>query len=99
MSEETVTFNLELNVESAISSVRRLETLLFRTLGLLRRLGLPEDIEAVIFKLQRLVMVIRMAHTAIIAFQAASGPIGWALALVGLAAAAASTASMMMEIG
>lgn len=99
MSEETVTFNLELNVESAISSVRRLETLLFRTLGLLRRLGLPEDIEAAIVKLQRLVMVIRMAHTAIIAFQAASGPIGWALALVGLAAAAASTASMIMESG
>ena len=71
MSEETVTFNLDLDVSRASSNIRQLETLLFRTLGLLKRLGLPEEIEAAISKMQRLIMVIRLAHTALIAFQAA----------------------------
>lgn len=99
LSEETVTFNLELNVEKAFSNARRLETLLYRTLGLLRRLGLPENIEQGIYRLQRMVMTIRLAHTALIALQAASGPIGWAFAGVGVATAAFSASELAMELG
>jgi len=96
MSEEfNVAFNLELITEELISEARRLETLLFRSLGLLRRLGLPEDISQGIYKIQRMVMVIRMLHTAMLAFQAATGPIGWALALVGGASAAVSFVDTM----
>jgi len=80
--EQSVTFNLELNVESAIDSTRRLETLLYRSLSLLGRLGLPENIDQAIMKVERLVMTIRLLHTAMIALEAASGPIGWALAIV-----------------
>jgi len=99
MSEETVTFNLELNTEPAINNVRRLETLVYRTLGLMRRLGLPEDISQAIYKVQRLIMVLRLAHTAMIALSLASGPIGYALAAVGIASAAVSFSDMLMDTG
>ena len=98
MSEETVTFNLEINVEQTFSQVRRLELLLYRTIGLIRRLGLPENIEEAISKIQRLVMVIRLAHSAIIAFQVASGPIGWALAAVSIGTAAVTAGEFVMEV-
>lgn len=90
MSEETVTFNLEIDVSRTYDNVRKLETLLFRSLGLARRLGLPEEISQQIYLIQRLIMVIRMAHTAMIAFEAASGPYGWALATIGIVSAGVS---------
>ena len=98
-SEETVTFNLELNVEQAISEIRRLETLLFRSIALARRLGLPEDIDSAVYKIQRLIMVVRLAHSTLIAFQTASGPIGWALAIVGGLTAVASASDFMVSLG
>ena len=97
MSEETVTFNLELNVERAIDSTRRLETLLYRTLGLLGRLGLPENIDQAIAKVQRLVMTIRLLHTAMIALESASGPVGWALAIVGTGSALLSMGDLVYD--
>jgi len=98
-SEETVTFNLELNVEQAISEIRRLETLLFRSIALARRLGLPEDIDEQIRKIQRFIMIVRLAHTAVIALNAASGPIGWALAIVGGLSAAVSASDFIISLG
>jgi uncharacterized protein YaaW (UPF0174 family) len=95
--EETATFNLELNVEQCVSEIRRLETLLYRSLALAKRLGLPENINQAISQIQRLTMVIRMLHTAIIALQAASGPIGWALAGVGIASAGLTIIDMSYE--
>jgi len=97
-TEETVTFNLELNVEQAISQIRRMETLLFRTLALINRLGLPEDISRAISVVQRLIMTVRMLHTAILAFEAATGPIGWALAGVGFISSMVSLGELGMEL-
>lgn len=98
MSEESVTFNLELNVEQAYANVRRLETLIYRSLALAGRLGLPENIDAAIAKVQRMAMMIRLLHTSIIALEAASGPIGWALAGVGLAGFAISTGDLIYDV-
>jgi len=98
MSEETVTFNLEINVEKAASAIRQVEGLTFRTLGYLQRLGLPENINQAIRLVQRLTMAIRLLHSAIIALEVASGPIGWwrvGLALVG---AGFMGAGVMMEM-
>lgn len=90
---------MEIDVSRAYDDARRLETLLYRTTGLMRRLFGNEDLDAAIFKVQRLIMIIRMAHTAMIAFEAASGPIGYALALVGIASAAMSAGEFVMELG
>jgi len=100
--EETVTLNLELNVEQTMSELRKVELLAYRSLGLLKRLGLPEDIEQGIEKLQRLIMTIRLAHTAIMAFQAvllAGTPIGWGLAIVAGASAAFSAGDFVTSLG
>lgn len=97
MSEEqTVTFNLELNVERAISSARQLESVFFRALALAQRLGLPENIEQGIQKIERLIMTIRLLHTAFIMLEA-STPYGWAMALLSVSGVAITTAEMTHE--
>lgn len=87
--EETVSFSLEVNVEQAYTELRRVQTLLYRTLGLIRRLGGgDEDIIRVIDKLQRLIMIMNMVRLTAIAMHTAMGPVGWGLAAVGLATTA-----------
>jgi hypothetical protein len=92
--EETVTFNLELNVEPALNSMRQIEGLTFRTLGYMKRLGLPENVNQAIDTIQNVTMTLRLLHSAIIAIELASGPIGWwraGLAIAGTGLALAST--------
>jgi hypothetical protein len=101
MSEEdhTVSFSLEVNVEKAHENIRKLQTLLYRTLGLFRRLGLPEQIDSAIMKVQRFIAVMNQARLAAAAFQTAVGPIGWGLAIVGGLSTAVATADFMAELG
>ena len=105
MTEETVTFNLELNVEKAFDSSRRIELVLFRALGLWNRIcrmmGVPDDSPAVkvVQKVQEVVMVVRQLHTAAILLETASGPIGWAMAGIGVVGAAITTGDFIMNIG
>jgi hypothetical protein len=92
-----VTFNLEIDVSRTYDDVRKLETLLYRSFSLLNRLGLPANIDQAIMKVQRLAMTIRLLHTSMLALEAASGPLGWALAIVGGISAAVSVGDLMME--
>ena len=89
---ETVTFNLELNVEQAFSEVRKYETVLFRTLGLMRRAGLPEDMKASIMLIEQLIMSARMLQTAIAALNVsmATSPAGVVLGGMGIMMAGVS---------
>jgi hypothetical protein len=84
MSEqEAVVFNLELQVsELSMSELRKLEMVTYRAISLMRRMGLPENIDKGVAKLQHFLMTIRMAHTALIALNAATmtNPLGLALA-------------------
>jgi len=95
--DHSVTFNLELNVEQVIENIRKYETLLYRSLALAKRLGLPEDISQQIEKIRQLIMAIRLAHTSMIALEAASGPVGWALATVGAVSAALTFGDMAYD--
>ncbi len=89
MAESTeIEYLLTVDVEKCSTQIRQMEALLYRTIGLIRRLGLPEDIENAITRIQRLIMTVRIAHAAMIALHAASGPVGWALAGVGIVSAA-----------
>jgi len=85
---ETVTFNLELNVEQAYSEVRKLETALFRVLSMARRAGLPEDLSRAFTMIQRQIMTVRMLTTALVALNmalSAGSPAGVLLAITGFA--------------
>ena len=94
-----VSFSLEVNVEKAYEDIRKVQTILYRTLSLIRRLGLPEDVEAAIVRLQRLIAVLNTVRLAIIALETASGPYGWAMAGLGLLTTAATVGDFIMESG
>lgn len=96
--DETISFSLELNVEEAYTEIRRLQTLIYRTIGLIRQMGLPEEADEMLMKIQMIIAQINTLRLAIMALQAASGPIGWALFGVGLATAVASAGSAMQEV-
>lgn len=86
IEDHTVSFSLEVNVEKAYTEIRRVQALLYRTLGLLQRMGGgDEDIMRVIAKLQRLIAIMNMVRLTAIAMHTAMGPVGWGLAAVGLA--------------
>jgi len=96
--EETVTFNLEINVEQTYSELRKAELVLYRYLSLARRAGLPEDLSRALGFIQRQIMFVRMLTTAIIALNLAMSTgsyAGVALALGGFAAAGLSMADTL----
>lgn len=105
MSEvEGIIFDLDVRVsEMTMSELRKFETIAYRTISLLRRMGLPEEVDAAVMKLQRLVMTIRLAQTALIALQAAMLPgAGWlqaGMAAVTIGGAAFSASDFMMSLG
>ena len=89
VDDATVSFSLEVNVEQAYAEIRRIETLIYRTLGLIRRMGGgDEDLMKVIAKMQRMISILNELRLAIALTQAAfaaSGPIGWiTLGLAGI---------------
>ena len=109
MSEETVTFNLELNVEQANNSTRQVELIVYRVFGLWNRLcrifGVPDDSPILIItqRIQQLTMLIRQMHTAAILAEAAlvpgAGVVKIAMAGIGIAGAALSATDFMMSTG
>jgi len=88
MSEEfTINYILEVDISpETMRTVRQAQALLYRTANLLRRLGLPERLDRGIMLLQRFTTAMNTARVAVLAFYAASGPVGWALAGVGIVA-------------
>jgi uncharacterized protein YaaW (UPF0174 family) len=89
MSETVeIEYVLTVQTEQMETQLRQLETLGFRTLHMLRQLGLPPEADAAIQKMQQLMSVIRMLDLSLRLLESASGPIGWAL----FAVSAVSTA-------
>jgi len=101
LSEDAiVSFSLEVNVEKAAEDLRKIQTIAYRVAGLLRRTGLlPKQIDDYMMKLQRAIMLMNQARLAAIAFHAAAGPIGWALAGVGFATLALDAGDFVMDLG
>ena len=98
MSEETVTYNLNIDVTETVRELRSLETILYRSLSLAKRFGLPEHIDAAITKIQHLIATLNLLRATIIATQLATGPIGLLSITVGAAAVALSVADLAMEL-
>ena len=97
--DEGVSFSLEVNVEPAYTKMRKVHTIIYRALGLMRRTGLlPDVIDQTIAKIQRVIALANQARLTFIALHAASGPYGWLLAGVGLGATILTAADVMMEL-
>lgn len=98
IEDHQVSFSLELNVAKAYENVRRLETIIYRTMGLMRQLGLPENIDQAISKVQSAIAVLNQYRLTVAAAQAASGPYGWALLGISVGTTIASTAALGEQI-
>jgi hypothetical protein len=99
--EENVTFNLELRTERAVDPIRQVESIAYRTLALVRRLGLPENVNQAISYVQRFVGVIRLLHSSLNMLMASAGPLGWLMMIqgaLGVATAAASFSDLHNDI-
>lgn len=100
-------FNMSLKVGTlkveaghAAGELREVEYILFRTISILRRMGLPENVQQAIQILAHLVLVTRLAHTAFIMMQSMT-PYGWITAGISLASAGITIAatSGMLPMG
>jgi len=83
VEDHEVSFSLEVNVQDAYVEVRRLQTILYRSLGLARRLG-GENLEQLVTVMQRTITIANRLRLALRALQlarmAAGDPLAWALA-------------------
>ena len=101
MSEETVNFNLEINAEGGIDALRKVESIAYRALALIRRMGLPDNINQGIAYIQRFIGVVRLLHSSLNLLLAASGPIGWLVLIqgaLGIASAAYSFSDLTSDV-
>ena len=99
MSEQhEIEYALTVNIEDATNQIRSLERMLFRALSLARRMGLPEDISQGIDAIQRMITTVRMLRLSLLALQAASGPVGWATALMGLTIGMAEAGELTVDL-
>jgi len=92
-----VSFSLEVNVEPAYEDIRKVQTAVHRTLGLLRQMGVT-SLDDFITKGQRAIQIANQARLAIAALQATSGPIGWALFGIGLVSTWVSTVDFIDDL-
>ena len=81
-----VVFNLRidtsqarLDVDSLMSNFRKLEMIAVRYLAIARRMGLPEDVQAAVDAIARMIVMIRQAQLAFSMLYAGMGPPGWAM--------------------
>ena len=101
VDDTTVSFSLGINLDQAMTNVRKLQMVVYRTIGLFRRLGLPEPIDRAIAKVQQFIMIANEARLTIIALNAAMAttPFGWLLFGLSAATLAFDVGSFIQDLG
>jgi len=84
--------------EGLIITVNEAQVALYGMLGILRRMGLSEDVTRAITDIQRLISIMNMLRASYLALMAASGPVGWALAGIGLAGSAVTAVGSVLSM-
>lgn len=82
----------------AVGQVREVEYIFYRLTSLMSRMGLPPQIDSAIQKLQKMVLTIRMLHTAFILLESTT-PYGWILGVISIGAVAITSSDYIMSIG
>jgi hypothetical protein len=100
----TVRVNFQLSTETAERRLERVTTqvlyverMLSRTLSLMRRLSGSESMDHAIMKAQQAIRVFNSLRLAAHAAQAATGPLGWALAALGVIGFLADTGELLYD--
>lgn len=99
VEDHTVSFSLELNVREAEERVRKLETILYRSMDIVKRLSGSEDLNALISQAQKAIQIANQLRLALLALQAArmaaGDPLAWAMAGIAVAEVGISIGSEM----
>jgi len=72
------------------SELKEIEYIFYRVSSIMRRMGLPEDIDRAITQLQKAILTVRMLTTALYYLESGT-PYGWAMAILGAVGAALIT--------
>ena len=106
MSEEyVISYLLDIKISPQTQrTIDIAELTLMRTLSLLRRMGLPENIDNAVNSLQRIAITARVAYSTLMILQSSlmATPLGWVLfgvGAVGMAITAADTMNQIQGIG
>jgi len=83
--EHEVSYSLTVDTTKTAANIRELNRLYTTYLSLADRAGLPEDVVEAMRKIQQLRLAIESAYKSIMILQAATGPLGLATGLGGLA--------------
>jgi len=96
--DEQVSFSLQTNVDDIYPRLRKVQMVLFGILGLMRKLGLPPQLDRAIAGLQRFIAMVNQARLALAALQTARMAAGDPLAWATFGLAAGSTAVSVFDM-
>ena len=103
MADYPVSFSLEINVEPTYENVRRLQTVLSRSLGLAARLTGDENLKRGIQTMQKAIVTANQLRLALAALQAArmaaGDPLAWAMAAVGVVSTIVTVSELAEDLG
>jgi hypothetical protein len=88
---------LRANVGQCRGELREMEYVLYRTTSVLSRLGLPLEVEKATQKIERMIMMVRIFHSATMYLEMGT-PEGWILGIISAVSFAISLADQM-EVG
>ena len=89
---------LERKLEDARKEWRSYQTVMMGSLNLSRRLGLPENIDDGMRKVQRAIILFNQARIAANLFWAAAGPVGWAMVGISVVSVALTAEDFLWDI-
>lgn len=80
-----ITYDLKIDTSNAKADITELNRLLTTYVSLARRVGLPENIVDAIARIQQFRLTVEAAYRSLMILYGATGPVGWAIGLGGLA--------------
>lgn len=84
--EKKISYEFDVSVETMEQKILKVQTLLYGILGIMRHMGLPDEINDAIMRVQRLIAVLNMlkaAYATLTAARMAAGdPFAWATAII-----------------
>jgi len=88
----SIEYLLTVDVEQAVTDMRKVEAVLMRTFALMEKAGLPPHVVDAINKLQRFIMTLRMAQQALMLISTAlipgAGIVAQIMAIIGVTSTA-----------
>lgn len=92
-----VRVEIQVDTSKAELSLGKLMTAAYGVIGLLRHMGLPEEADALLMKVQRITSSLYMMQAALLAVQASTGPYGLLFAMFVATGTAVTVADTFYE--